>query len=143
MRCGVAGMSIWRMPCSAKASTTAFITAGSEPAQPASPQPLTPRILVVAGTGWLTKVKFGTSGAQPLGELHDADRAVGADDGEIAGGELDIGDRGFEHEGGDRLAALDHLLAGLDDGGAARHHRFRAAGAAAGDQLVAVALDEA
>ncbi len=44
---------------------------------------------------------------------------------------------------GDLLAVLDHLVAGRDDRGAAGHHRFRAAGAAAGDQLVAVALQQA
>jgi CO/xanthine dehydrogenase Mo-binding subunit len=33
-----------------RASTRAFITEGSEPAQPASPQPFTPSGLVVAGT---------------------------------------------------------------------------------------------
>src|SRR5437868_11361889 len=43
---------------------------------------------------------------------------------------------------GDLLAGLDHLVAGCDDRGAARHYRFRAAGAAAGDQLVAVALQQ-
>ena len=47
----VAGMSMWRMPKSESASTTAFITLVSEPAQPASPQPLAPSKLVVAGTG--------------------------------------------------------------------------------------------
>ena len=41
------------MPNSLNASTSAFITAGSEPAQPASPQPLAPSRLVRAGTGWL------------------------------------------------------------------------------------------
>jgi hypothetical protein len=33
-------MSMWRMPYSESGSTTAFITAGSEPAHPASPHPL-------------------------------------------------------------------------------------------------------
>ena len=51
MRNGVSGMSRWRMPRSASASMTAFITEVSAPAQPASPQPLTPSGLVLAGTG--------------------------------------------------------------------------------------------
>ena len=38
---------------------------------------------------------------------------------------------------------LDHLARRLDDRGAARHDRLRAAGAAAGDELVAVALQQA
>src|SRR5205823_5385861 len=37
---------------------------------------------------------------------------------------------------------LDHLFAGADDRIAADDHRFRAASAAAGDQRVAVALDQ-
>ena len=46
-------MSMWRMPRSESASTTAFITLVSEPAQPASPQPLAPKRFVVAGRdGW-------------------------------------------------------------------------------------------
>ena len=50
---------------------------------------------------------------------------------------------GFEHVRGDLLALLDHLVGGFDDRGAAVHDRFRAAGAAAGEQLVAVALQQA
>jgi hypothetical protein len=46
-RSGVAGMLMCLPP---SASTMAFITEGSEPAQPASPQPLAPRTLVLAGT---------------------------------------------------------------------------------------------
>ena len=57
--------------------------------------------------------------------------------------EFDVGGRRLQHMRGDLLAVLDHLVAGLDDRGAARHHRFGAAGAAAGDQLVAVALQQA
>ena len=41
------------------------------------------------------------------------------------------------------LPASMTLSAGLDDRVAADDHRFRAAGAAAGDQLVAVALQQA
>src|SRR6516165_5614806 len=44
---------------------------------------------------------------------------------------------------GDLLTVFDDLLAGCDDCSAARHHRFRPARAAAGDQLVAVALQQA
>ena len=46
-RSGVAGMLMCLPP---SASTMAFITDGSEPAQPASPQPLAPSTLVLAGT---------------------------------------------------------------------------------------------
>src|SRR4029077_6170868 len=46
-RSGVAGMLMCLPP---SASTMAFITEGSEPAQPASPQPLAPSTLVLAGT---------------------------------------------------------------------------------------------
>jgi hypothetical protein len=42
------------MPYSESASTTAFITAGKDPAQPASPHPSAPSGLVFAGTGWLS-----------------------------------------------------------------------------------------
>ena len=78
-----------------------------------------------------------------LGELHDPDRAVGAGDDEASLRELDVGGRRFEHVRGDLLALLDHLGGGFHDRGAAVHDRFRAAGAAAGEQLVAVALQQA
>jgi hypothetical protein len=42
------------MPYSESASTTAFITAGKDPAHPASPHPFAPSGLVFAGTGWLS-----------------------------------------------------------------------------------------
>ena len=82
--------------------------------------------------------------AQLLGELHDADRAVGAGDGEAAVGELDVGDRGLEHDGRRsacparspcRSPATIAVPLAID--------RARAAGAAAEQQLVAVALQEA
>ena len=63
-RSGVAGMSIWRIPYSDNASTSAFITEGSAPAQPASPQPFAPRTLVFAGTGWKACVNSGASSAR-------------------------------------------------------------------------------
>ena len=50
--------------------------------------------------------------------------------------------RGFERDAGDLLALVDHLVGGFDDRRTARHDRLRAAGAAAGDQEVAVALDQ-
>ena len=83
------------------------------------------------------------AGADLVGQLHDADRAVGAGDDELAVLELDVAGRGFERVRGDLLALLDHLGGGFDDRLAGIHHRARAAGAAAGDQLVAVALEEA
>jgi len=43
----------------ATVATSAFITDGSPPAQPASPQPFAPRTLVVAGTGWNSCAKGG------------------------------------------------------------------------------------
>ena len=83
------------------------------------------------------------AGADLFGQFHDADRAIGAGDHKPAGAEFDVRDRRLQHMCGDLLAGLDHLVAGGDDRGAARHDRFRAAGAAAGDQLVAVALQQA
>ena len=83
------------------------------------------------------------AGADLFGQFHDADRAIGAGDHKPAGAEFDVRDRRLQHMCGDLLAGLDDLVAGGDDRGAARHHRFRAAGAAAGDQLVAVALQQA
>ena len=44
--------------------------------------------------------------------------------------------------GGDLPALLDHLGGSLHDRGAAVHDRFRSAGAAAGEELVAVALEQ-
>ncbi len=63
-RSGVAGMSIGLAPCRTSASATALTMAGSAPVTPASPQPLTPRTLVVAGTGWNARSKAGTSSAR-------------------------------------------------------------------------------
>src|SRR3546814_20639624 len=47
--CGVAGIAMSRTPSGASASSIALITAGGDPIAPASPQPLTPRGLVVHG----------------------------------------------------------------------------------------------
>jgi hypothetical protein len=51
---------------SLSASTSAFMTDGSAPAQPASPQPLAPNGLVVAGTGWLALADSGASSARGI-----------------------------------------------------------------------------
>src|SRR4051794_7560981 len=83
------------------------------------------------------------AGAELFRELHDSDRAVGAGDHEPSLRKLDVSGRGFEDVRGDLLALIDHLRGRLHDGGAAVHDRFRAAGAAAREQLVAVALEEA
>src|SRR5919201_4227035 len=82
------------------------------------------------------------AGAQPLRQLHDADRAIRAGDDEATVGEFDVGGGGFQHVRGDLFALLDQLGRGFDDGGAAVHDRFRTAGAAARQKLVAVALQE-
>src|SRR5436305_3694624 len=82
-------------------------------------------------------------GAQFVGELDDADYAVGPGNDEVAVRELDIGCRSLQNVRGDLLAQLDHLSRGFDDGGAAVHDRLRASGAAACQQLVAVALCKA
>ena len=72
---------------------------------------------------WLTSSVAGTpSGSfmpprSLLGQLHDADAAVGADDGEAAEPELDVGGRGLQRHAGDLLALVDHLVGGLDDRG--------------------------
>src|SRR5262245_38561814 len=57
--------------------------------------------------------------------------------------ELDVRRRCFEHESRDLPALLDDLGGRLDDRRSARHDRARAAGAAAGNELVAVALQQA
>src|SRR5262249_28989294 len=80
--------------------------------------------------------------AQLGGEVHDADRRIGARNHKAAVHELDVGSGRLEHMRGDLLAALDHLGAGFDQRGASVHEALRAARAAAHDQPVAVALDE-
>ena len=81
--------------------------------------------------------------AQLVGQLEDADAAVGAGDGEAAARELDVDGRGFEHMGRDLLALLDQLVAGLEEGLAGDQRRLRAAGAAAHLELVGIALQQA
>ena len=75
-------------------------------------------------------------------QFHDVDGAVGAGDGEVAVGEADVRRRDFEQIGGDLRALVDHLGCAVFD--RQRHHvgGARAAGAAAGRQVVAVSLDE-
>src|SRR5207245_11447546 len=65
-RSGVAGMSSWVMPSGASASSTAFIAAGRAPTEPASPAPLTPSGLVLAGTSWLATANDGRSVARGI-----------------------------------------------------------------------------
>ena len=80
---------------------------------------------------------------KPAGEVHDTDAAIRAGHGEAAIREFDVECRGLQQVAGDLPTLLDHQVARLQDRGAARHDRFRAAAAAAGDQAVAVALDQA
>ena len=83
------------------------------------------------------------AGADLLRQFHDVDGAIRPGDDELAVLELDVAGRGFERVRGDLLALLDDLGRGLDDGLARIHHRARAAGAAAGQQFIAVALQDA
>ena len=80
--------------------------------------------------------------AQPLRQFHDADRAVGAGDGEAAVAEFDVAFGGF-HQMRRRLLALgDDQRRGFDDRRAGRGDRARAAGAVAEAHEVAVVLFE-
>ncbi len=81
--------------------------------------------------------------ADLLGQVHDADGAIGAGDDEAAVLELDVGGGRFQHVRRDLAALLDHLGGGLHDRGAARHDGFGAAAAAAQEETVAVALQQA
>src|SRR5262249_8494092 len=63
-RYGVAGMSMWRRPNLERAWADALMTRVREPAQPGSPQALTPSTLVFAGTGWLMTATSGESPAR-------------------------------------------------------------------------------
>ena len=89
--------------------------------------------------GWRIS-RQSDSATQLLGQLHDADRTVSASDDKPSFAELYVARGGFEDVRGNLLALLDHLAGGFDNGGAAVHDRFGAASAAAGEQLVAVAL---
>src|SRR5260370_13716023 len=61
---GVAGMSIWAMPSGLSASTTALLMAARAPTLPASPAPLTPKGLVLVGTGFSSVSKEETPSAR-------------------------------------------------------------------------------
>jgi len=58
----------WRLRTTAvgldHVSRSVLLDDGSEPAHPASPQPLAPRGFVVAGTGWLANWNMGASSAR-------------------------------------------------------------------------------
>src|SRR5215470_16593717 len=58
---GVSGMSMWRTPRWLTASMTEFCTAGVAPIVPASPMPLTPSGLMVAGVSLVSSSKLGSS----------------------------------------------------------------------------------
>ena len=78
-----------------------------------------------------------------LSAVHHADGAVGAGDDEAPAGEFDVGNSDFEQMGGDRLALLDDLGDRRDHRRATGRRRARTAGAAANDEFVAVALQQA
>ena len=132
------------MPYSESASTTAFITAGKDPAQPASPHPLAPSGLVFAGTGWqpfgkaegelswmrCTSRDCGNSGGScnprrniVANSITSIKRSVPAISNRPRENS-NIGGRGFEYMRGNLPALLDHLLARPDNCGAACHQRF-------------------
>src|SRR5215467_3332246 len=60
---GVSGMSIWRIPRWLTASITEFCAAGVAPIVPASPMPLAPSELIVAGVSLVSSSKLGSSAA--------------------------------------------------------------------------------
>src|SRR6516165_6926373 len=60
----------------------------------------------------------------------------------MAGAKLDISYGRLEHVRGDLLAAFDDLVRGTNNRIAADDHRLRTASATAGDQLIAVALQQ-
>ena len=77
------------------------------------------------------------------GERDDVDAAVGADDGEPAIGEGDIGRRGLQHFGRRLLALVDHRIGGQQDRLAFGIQAARAAGATADRDGVGIALADA
>ena len=102
---------------------------------------------------WATESDWGTSCWQDsrpprdlCGQLHDADAPVGADNLERAAVgadvELDVGSRRLQHVGSDLGAVFLDDLARLKDGLAGHHQRLGAAGAAAGNQLIRVILQQ-
>ena len=76
-------------------------------------------------------------------DLEQADRAVGALDGEASAGECDVGCVGLQHMGGDLRSFLDDLVGGLPHHNARHAHRAAGMGAAADRNHVGVALDQA
>ena len=66
IRCGVAGISKCRTPAERSASTTAFISAGSEPVTPASPTPFAPSGLSSRGHRVLEQLQAGHSPARGI-----------------------------------------------------------------------------
>jgi len=66
MRSGVAGMSKCATPACRIASSTAFMSAGSEPLTPASPTPFAPSGFVAVGTGCSRIASPSTRPAQEL-----------------------------------------------------------------------------
>ena len=77
------------------------------------------------------------------GERDDVDAAIGADDGEAAVGEGDVGERRFQRLGRGLLAFVDHRIGGEQDRLAFGIQAARAAGAAADRDRVGVALADA
>src|SRR6185437_11746097 len=78
-----------------------------------------------------------------LRHLDEIDRPVGPGDGEAAVSELDVERRRFEQMAGDELAFLDDLLGRAEESGAPGARRARAEGAAAVEDEIGVAIDEA
>src|SRR5947208_1125284 len=96
------------------ASAMAFITAGVEPIEPASPAPFNPIGLVLEGMLRVWKSKFGKSSA-----------------------------RGIQLVGGELLHRSGELGGGAADHHSADRNRARAAGAVAGRNRAGVALEDA
>ncbi len=78
--------------------------------------------------------------AAAAADVENADRAVGAFDGEAAGRKGDIVLGGFQHMGGDLLALLDDRVGGVAHDDAGKPHRARGMRAAAFLDDVGVAL---
>src|SRR6185312_11180337 len=78
--------------------------------------------------------------AQAFRELHDADRSVGAGDGETATRKLEVGLAHFQKMRRRLLALLDDERGRLDDRLSGRGDRARAARAAAESHELAVVL---
>src|SRR5262249_57254921 len=79
-------------------------------------------------------------GSQLVGELENADAAIGAGDDEAPAGKLDVDRRRLEDVCGDLLALLDQLVTRFEESLAADQRRFGAAGAASDLELIVIAL---